>query len=218
MAPVAARFLSALLFASLASVSARADISIYTDGLEHGWQDPTGGIFYNFSNPMPVYSGDYSISVRIQPNGQYAVLTLEHGTTLFDATPYRYVRLALNGGAYGVPLATVWLIYQDPTTSDWQSYYTDVGALAPDTWREVSVALPASEVQDPRNLFGFRVLVQTWDPLPVASTFYVDDIRLSEVPEPSAATLIGLGLLGTCAFRWRRRSRVQVQEATQPRT
>jgi hypothetical protein len=83
-----------------------------------------------------------------------------------------------------------------------------VGGVAPNTWRDIQLPLPPPEVQSPTGL-GFVMLTAGYaaGTLPYDTVFYIDDVRLSEVPEPAAPVLMGMGLLGALGAQRRKRPR-----------
>ena len=171
---------SGLLFTGLA---ARGDLPIYIDSLQMGWldTDPPTIDNFNFANSAPVYSGSYSISCTISAGQLLAQLEVAGDPPWYDVTPYQALAFEINGGAYGLDWITVLTMYMDHSflVNNYPTY--GLGPVPVNTWRDISVALPTADIQDPTDFLGFLILAG-YNPdraIPVDSSFYIDDIRLS---------------------------------------
>ena len=89
-------------------------------------------------------------------------------------------------------------------SSDWsQTWYTDWKQLTGGDWSHGSNVITFDGNQVGANLqYGFVVASENYQPNGV----FVDNVTISNVPEPTSASLLGLGLAGVLATRLRRRS------------
>ncbi|MBB5351495.1 hypothetical protein HNR46_001732 [Haloferula luteola] len=75
-----------------------------------------------------------------------------------------------------------------------------VGGLTPNTWTEISGDFVAADGDPDKNRMKFN-----FTGFSGSSTFYVDDVSLSTVPEPGAAGMLAAALFGWAGFRRRHR-------------
>ena len=89
-------------------------------------------------------------------------------------------------------------------SSDWsQTWYTDWKQLTGGDWSHGSNVISFDGNQVGANLqYGFMVVSSNYEPNGV----FVDNVTISNVPEPSTASLLGFGIAGLIATRLRRRS------------
>jgi len=89
-------------------------------------------------------------------------------------------------------------------SSDWsQTWYTDWKQLTSGDWSSGSNVITFDGNQVGANLqYGFMVVSSNYEP----NAVFVDNVTISNVPEPTSASLLGLGLAGLLASRLRRRS------------
>jgi hypothetical protein len=89
-------------------------------------------------------------------------------------------------------------------SADWsQTWYTDWKQLTGGDWSHGSNVIGFDGNQVGANLqYGFMVVSSNYEP----NAVFVDNVTISNVPEPTSASLLGLGLAGLHASRLRRRS------------
>ena len=89
-------------------------------------------------------------------------------------------------------------------SSDWsQTWYTDWKQLTGGDWSHGSNVITFDGNQVGANLqYGFVVASSNYEPNGV----FVDNVTISNVPEPSTASLLAFGVAGLIATRLRRRS------------
>jgi len=84
-----------------------------------------------------------------------------------------------------------------------QTWYTQTVNLNSSDWSSGATVLTFNGAQVGANAqFGFMVTSDNYK----AADLYIDNVTISNVPEPTSATLLGLGLAGLLASRLRRRS------------
>ena len=89
-------------------------------------------------------------------------------------------------------------------SADWsQTWYTDWKQLTSGDWNHGSNVITFDGNQVGANLqYGFVVSSSNYEP----NGLFIDNVTISNVPEPTSASLLGLGLAGLLASRLRRRS------------
>ena len=174
-----------LLPALLLSTGFAADLPIYTDSLLNGWENWSWATV-NLSAGAPVHSGTASISVFAT---NFQALYLHHSA--LDGSQYSSIDLWIDGGTGGQPL---------------QAQATRNGVAGPavllapppvDSWQHVVIPLQTLGVANASDFDGFWLQVQSPGSQPA---FFVDDIRLTAIPEPSVRTLVAM--IGGCCGIW----------------
>jgi len=83
-----------------------------------------------------------------------------------------------------------------------ETWYTQTINLNSANWASGATVLTFDGTQVGANAqFGFTVTSQNYH----AADLFIDNVTISNVPEPSSATLMGLGVAGLLAFRLRRK-------------
>jgi hypothetical protein len=161
-----------------ASVPASAaNLVIYGDALENGFQDDSWADSVNDYNTSPVYSGSDSISVSA---AQYTALWLYNN---FSTAPYGSLDFWINGGAAGASGLQVMGV-----TNSEDSEYSGIYNLPPlpvNTWVHFNIPLAALGVADIANCQGFWF----WPTLSGTTTFYVDSVQLDAPAKPALAAV-----------------------------
>jgi len=83
-----------------------------------------------------------------------------------------------------------------------ETWYTQTINLNSANWASGATVLTFDGTQVGANAqFGFTVISQNYN----AADLFIDNVTISNVPEPSSAALMGLGVAGLLAFRLRRK-------------
>src|SRR5262249_39673789 len=148
----------------------------------------------NLSAAAPVHSGTASISVSAT---NFQALYLHHSA--LDGSQYSSIDLWIDGGSTGgQPL---------------QAQATRNGVAGPavmlapppvGSWQEVVIPLQSLGVANATDFDGFWLQVQSFGSQP---TFFVDDIRLMAIPEPSVRALAVM--MGGCGIWFARCGRLR---------
>ena len=109
---------------------------------------------------------------------------------LFDSSPYSSLSFWINGGSAGGQQ----LYLRGVASGNFQPPIT-LSPLSTDTWTQVTVPLSSLGVANRQDFEGIVFQDATFSPLPV---FFLDDIRLVDVPEPSSLLLLILGPVVAC--------------------
>jgi hypothetical protein len=178
--------LAILLPAVLLSTGFAADLPIYTDSLLQGWENWSWATV-NLSAGAPVHSGTASISVSAT---NFQALYLHHSP--LDGSQYSSIDLWINGGSTGgQPL-------QAQATRNGVAGPAVILAPPPvGSWQEVIIPLQSLGVSNAADFDGFWLQLQSSG---VGPTFFVDDIRLTAIPEPSVGAFAAM--IGGCCWFW----------------
>jgi hypothetical protein len=175
-----------LLPALVVSSGFAADLPIYTDSLLNGWQNWSWATV-NLSAGAPVHSGTASISVS---STNFQALYLHHSA--LNGSQYSSMDLWIDGGSTGGQP-----VQAQATRNGVAGPAVMLAPLPVDSWREVVIPLQALGVANATDFDGFWLQVQS---LGLEPTFFVDDIRLTAVPEPSVGALAAM--IGACCGIW----------------
>jgi alpha-L-arabinofuranosidase len=181
------------LFLAANSVLAQTDQSIYADSLQNNWQD-WGWATINYDNTSPVHSGSKSVAVTVA--GPWQAIYIAHPA--FDSGPYANLTFWLDGGTSGGQR----LLIQGHAGGAGQ-VSINLPTLAANTWQQFSIPLASLGVANRTDVDGFWIQDRLGA---VQPTFYLDDIALTVIPEPSIFALAGLGaaalmIFGRCRYR-----------------
>ena len=152
-----------------ASAQAQTDLPIYSDApLGGGWQDWSWATVDVASTAAP-HGGSTSIVVSA---GAYQALALRHDP--FSTAGYGTLTFWINGGPAGQTHVAVKAVLNDVG----QSIFVDIGPLAANAWKQISVPLASLGADNVADFTGFWIQEftgtdQTLNP------FYVDDIVLT---------------------------------------
>jgi hypothetical protein len=138
------------------------DKLVYHDSLQNNWQSWANG---DFASSEVVHTGSKSIRADLKA-GQSVML----GSPPFNSTPYRAVRLWLNGGASGGQSLQIAAQVGEKGLAP-----VRIPALAPNTWQQVEVSFEDLGIVGIENLKGFRISCAIGGDCPV---FYIDDVTV----------------------------------------
>jgi alpha-N-arabinofuranosidase len=169
---------------------ARADQLVYGDSLLNGWENWSWATV-DLATASPVHSGSFSIGVT---SVNYQALYLHHDT--FDTSPYASISFWINGGSVGGQS-----IQMQALRNGTPQQPIVLPALSVDIWQQETISLQSLGVRSVSDFDGFWLQVRDSGPQP---TFFVDDIRLTTIPEPSVASLFGF-CFAACSFELKRR-------------
>lgn len=161
---------------ALCAARARADLDIYMDSLQAGWNNWSWAAV-NLANPSPVQSGARSISVTAS---NWQALYLNAAPAL-DAAAFTNLTFWLHGGpAGGQSLQVQALLSGAPQRA------VVLPNLTAGLWQEFTVPLLSLGLSNQLNFDGFWIQVRTASSVPV---FYVDSIKLiAAATNPPPAT------------------------------
>jgi len=146
-----------------------ADLPVYADALETGWQDWSWDITADFANPAPVHGGTASLAVTFY-QGWDGLQLAYHGAQL-DVSGYDIFRFYIHGGASGGQQVTL-------VIGSIEQVITPVA----NTWTQVDVSL--LPLGTPRSIGTIWWWNNTDSSQPI---FYLDDIAFvsSGLPTPT---------------------------------
>jgi hypothetical protein len=184
--------LGVLLYAfSLLTSHAQANLSIYSDELDNGFQD-WGWAVHNYANTSPVHSGSDSVSVTIS-TANFDGLQIVRSD--MDSSPYTNLTFWINGGATGGQQLQVYGLLDINGTQNVGQVSIQLANLQANTWQFISIPLSTLKVDRKPNFTGLVIQSRIGATQP---TYYVDDIQLQAVPPP---TVIHVGLDATQTLR-----------------
>lgn len=147
--------------AVLISIQA-ADLPIYTDALESGWEDWSWGSVASSSSV--VHGGQHSLAVMVDA---WEAAYFHNGA--LDATLYTNLTFWINPGQDKGELQVQALSSGNPQT------VVNLPALAANSWQQISISLQQLGVATDPAFDGFWIQDRTGKTQP---TFYLDDMKL----------------------------------------
>ncbi len=163
----------ALLSVLAATAPAQADLAVYTDGLDNGFQNFSYGGGSDFANTTPVHTGNRSIAFT---GNAFNALSFFHSPGPLASTATPTLRVWIHGGSSGTQQFRLFLQNAGSIVAQASlDAYLPPGGLAPNSWREVRVLLTAP----PLSFTGAfdRIDIQS-DAAGAQATAYFDDIAL----------------------------------------
>ncbi|HXC98453.1 MAG TPA: glycoside hydrolase family 44 protein, partial [Verrucomicrobiae bacterium] len=167
---VVASAVLSLFLAAASHVCAQANLIIYDDALENGFQNWGWGTL-NYANTSPVHSGSDSISVTL---GDYTGIQIVNPSGLNDST-YNSITFWLNGGSTGGQNLQAYGLYNGSGGATTSGQTVPLAPPPANGWAQYTLSLTSLGVANLANFTGFVVQAATSSSLP---TFYMDDIAL----------------------------------------
>ncbi len=164
-------FRLALIIALLLGINgmaARAQQTVYDDGLASGWASYSWAAV-KLDDTTLVHEGKNAISVTVK-EGSYGALELR--TAPFDGSKFGAVTFWINGGPTGGQGSLVVKASVDGK----QQGMTGIPKLEANKWTQVTVSLADLGVNTSPKVTGFLIQQNSADAAP---TFFVDDIQLT---------------------------------------
>lgn len=158
----------------IAAVPARADLVVYDDALQNGFEDWSWGGGSNFANPAPVHGGTASIALA---GNNYNAISLAKPGAGFTTAAFPSLRLWVHGGSGGNQALTLALENTAPAAqaSVALNTYIPGGGPAAGTWKQVNVPLASAF---PSIAQFDRINIQS-NAAGSQPTVYFDDIALA---------------------------------------
>lgn len=158
----------------IAAVPARADLVVYDDALQNGFEDWSWGGGSNFANPAPVHGGTASIALA---GNNYNAISLAKPGAGFTTAAFPSLRLWVHGGSGGNQALTLALENTAPAAqaSVALNTYIPGGGPAAGTWKQVTVPLASAF---PSIAQFDRINIQS-NAAGSQPTVYFDDIALA---------------------------------------
>ena len=128
---------------TLAGAAQAADLVVYDDALQNGFQDWSYGGGSNFANTTPVHAGTKSISLA---GNSYNAVSFVKPNAGFTAAAYPNLRLWIHGGSGSNQSLTLFL--QNTATSASASVslntYIAGGGPTAGTWKQATIPLASA--------------------------------------------------------------------------
>ncbi|KAB2898320.1 MAG: hypothetical protein F9K31_10160 [Dokdonella sp.] len=157
----------------IAAVPARADLVVYDDALQNGFEDWSWGGGGNFANSSPVHGGTASIALT---GNNYNAISLAKPGAGFTAAAFPSLRLWVHGGSGSNQALTLALENTAPAAqaSVALNTYIPGGGPTAGTWKQVTVPLASAFA----SIAQFdRINIQS-NAAGSQPTVYFDDIAL----------------------------------------
>jgi hypothetical protein len=160
----------------------RADQWIYTDSLQPDWYNWTVDGIVDFTNSSPVHSGSHSVALLDSSNlliiGRYPPT---------EISAFASLDFSLHGGTTTLSNTYLVLLFVGPVEpAEVAIFY--LPDFAGNAWHDVTIPLTSPSLANRADFQGFLMGNYSQSHMP----YYLDNIRLTTVPEPS---LVGLASL-----------------------
>ena len=162
-----------MMFGVVLAASARADVVIYDDALQNGFEDWSWGGGSNFASTSPVHGGTHAIA--FSGNNYNAIALVKPGAG-YTAATYPTLRLWVHGGSGNNQALTLFLQDTGSATSASVALnaYIAGGGPSAGTWKQVSVPL-ASAFPTMATFDRIDIMSDAAGPQP---TVHFDDVAL----------------------------------------
>jgi len=175
----------ALLTAGLCA-KAQLPLTIYTDGLQNGFQDWSWAA-RNIANPTPVHGGAASISVTANA---WEAASFYHSD--YSLAAYTNFSFWAHGGSSGGQRIQVYFSYPDNSSGPVVSIPTGLPA---NTWQQYNIPLSSLGGATATNLHRINIQLTSFG---TAGTFYLDDLQFNPLSIP---TLVNVSVNATQTLR-----------------
>lgn len=177
----------AMLGIALRSSGFAADMALYTDSYQNGWQNWSWGTTITPDTAV-VHDGTTSLKIVIKNDGQWGALYLAH--VAMDSTPYNELSFWINGGTTGGQKLNVLGVRSGQPLGN---SAVALDPLTANAWKQITVSLADLGVANASDLDGFYIEDGLGQPQPA---FYVDQITLTEgsTPPPPPPPTDGIAL------------------------
>ncbi|MBC7808201.1 MAG: hypothetical protein H7145_18880 [Akkermansiaceae bacterium] len=149
--------------------AAEGELTVYTDGLENGWQERGWAKVIDYANASPV-RGSVGTSIRVEAAPYEAVKIYNPAA---DLSSYRHLVFFLHGGNEGGQVLTVATVAAGKTQKG-----VPLAPLPANKWVRVIVPLSELGIQGRRDVNAFWLQ----DASAAPAVFHIDDIQFRVTP------------------------------------
>lgn len=184
-----ALFCSLILLSAAACVArGEADLGVYGDALQNGFEDSYWNSL-DLNSSAFVHSGFNAISVS--PERDWQGIFFQHAA--FDTTPYSRLSFWVHGSTNGSELLQVQglLDNSNPPPEVYYRFRTQTNA-----WERISVPLASLGISKQTNCTGFWIELA---PSGTTNTFYVDDVQFDADTAAAAGEIASVARIETGA-------------------